>query len=74
MRVRPTPEGRMSVSSPLRSVSFCTTAPVNSSSTSMMTSSTGSMRTPFSSLNSTLGRPMVSSKPSRRMFSINTAS
>ena len=75
-RCRPPPDGRISSSSPLRSESFCTTTPENSSSTSMMVSSIGSMRAPVVSsvLNKTRGRETVSSNPSRRMFSIRMAS
>ena len=43
-RMRPPPEGRISMSSPRRSESFWTTMPECSSSTSMITSSMGSSR------------------------------
>ena len=75
MRVLPPPDGRMSVISALRRFIFSTTVPEYSSSTSMMTVSYGSVLLPFSSSpNSTRGRLMPSSKPSRRIVSISTPS
>ncbi len=75
MRVFPPPLGRMSVISALRPAIFSTTVPECSSSTSITTVSYGSRRLPSSSSrNSTRGRLMPSSKPSRRMVSISTPS
>ena len=48
MRVLPAPEGPMSFSSAFRADSFSMTMPVNSSSTSITTSSMGSSRSPVS--------------------------
>ena len=73
MRVLPTPAGFISTRSPLRGpVIFSITAPVYSSSTSIVTSSIGSKRFPSFSWNKTRGRDIDSSNPSRRMFSIKT--
>ena len=48
MRVLPAPDGPMSFSSALRAESFSMTMPLNSSSTSIITSSIGSRRSPVS--------------------------
>jgi len=66
----------MSFSSAFRAESFSMTMPVNSSSTSIITSSIGSRRSPVSGSvwNTTRGRLMETSKPSRRMLSISTPS
>jgi hypothetical protein len=72
IRVLPAPAGFISTRSPLRApVTFSITAPVYSSSTSMVTSSIGSCR-PVLSRKITCGREIDSSNPSRRMFSIST--
>ena len=72
----PAPDGPMSFSSALRADSFSMTMPVNSSSTSITTSSIGSSRSPVSGSvwKTTRGRLMETSKPSRRMLSISTPS
>ena len=59
---------------PRRSDSSWVTVPENSSGTSTVSRSKGSWRTPSISLISTCGLPTVSSKPSRRIASISTAS
>ena len=66
----------MSCITPLRRLIFSTTTPEYASSTSTSTSSNGSSRSPVSGFLrvSTRGRPMVSSKPSRRICSISTPS
>ena len=65
----------MSFSSAFRALSFSMTMPENSSSTSIITSSMGSRRWPVSSFwNTTRGRLMETSKPSRRMPSMSTPS
>ncbi|MNE36848.1 hypothetical protein D3C80_1306780 [compost metagenome] len=65
----------MSVISALRADSFSMTMPENSSSTSTMTSSIGSIFSPFGPVwKTTRGREIETSKPSRRMFSIRTPS
>ena len=75
MRVLPPPDGRMSVISALRWFILSTTVPENSSSTSITTVSYGSVFLPLSSSpNSTRGRLMPSSNPSRRIVSISTPS
>mmetsp|Transcript_678 Transcript_678/g.1435 ORF Transcript_678/g.1435 Transcript_678/m.1435 type:complete len:289 (-) Transcript_678:788-1654(-) len=75
MRVRPfSLLGRMSRTMPLRAVSLFTTAPVYSSSTSIVTSSTGSSLRPPSTRYTTWGGETASSKPSRRMFSMRMPS
>ncbi len=74
MRTRPEPWLCILVISPLRGPSFSMTTPVYSSGTSMVTCSTGSMRTPSTVLVTISGRPTLSSKPSRRIISIRTPS
>ena len=65
----------MSSMSPLRRFMLSTTVLENSSSTSIVTSSIGSIRLPASSVwKSTRGRETVISNPSRRICSIRTPS
>ena len=72
----PAPEGPMSFISALRADNFSITTPEYSSSTSIMTSSIGSIRSPVSGSfwKTTRGREIATSKPSRRMFSMSTPS
>ncbi len=71
-RVRPLPSGTILIKSPLRSPSFSIIPPWWASSTSMVTISNGSCFSPSASLRITSGLDTPNSKPSRRMFSINT--
>ena len=59
---------------PLRTASAWITVPEYSSGTSIVTRSTGSQTLPSTSRVTTCGLPIVSSKPSRRISSISTAS
>ena len=71
MRVLPMPDGFISIMVALRLVIFSITTPLNSSSTSITTSSIGSIFSPFSFwCIITRGRLTDNSNPSRRIVSI----